>query len=215
MKIQVNHLLPVTLMLLLAGMTVWLQFAVESPSPRTDAAKDRHDPDAIGKKVTIAKLDQHGLAQYHLSAQRMVHYPDNDSMELIAPRFLKEDANARLTVTASKGVLYQENKEAHFYDNVELVRGVKVDRAAKSSPRCLQQPAQDPCDGGVTGKDSLQIRTQYMQVFLERGMARTDRAVNIVNGPSTLSGTGMEYQRETGRLSLLSGVKGSFHVQKK
>ena len=190
MKIQINHLLPVTLMLLLAGMSIWLQYAIDSPSPRTDSAKHRHDPDAIGKNVTIAKMDQRGLAQYHLSAERMVHYPDNDSMELIAPRFIRQDAGTELTVSAAKGVLYQENKEARFYDNVELVRG-------------------------VTGKDSLQIRTQYMQVFLELGIARSDRAVTIVNGPSTLSGTGMEYQRETGRLSLLAGVKGSFHVQKK
>ena len=214
MKIQINHLLPVALMLLLGAMTFWLQFAIESPS-LTEPAKYRHDPDSIGEEVTIARLDQRGIAQYHLSAKRMVHYPDNDSMELTAPRFLKIDANAELTVTASKGVINQEIKEARFYDNVELVRRpITVDRAAKSSPRCLQQPARDPCDGGLPGKDSLQIRSQYMQVFMDRGIARTDRAVTIVNGPSTLSGTGMEYQRETGRLSLQSGVKGSFHVPK-
>jgi len=214
MKIQFNHLLPVALMLMLGGMTIWLQYAIESP-PQTEPAKNRHDPDAIGKNVTISRLDQRGIAQYHLSAERMLHYPDNDSMELFAPRFLKKDAIAELTVTANKGVLTQENKEARFYDNVELVRRPFNDRAAKSSPRCLQQPAQDPCDGGLTAdKDTLRIRTQYMQVFLEQGVARTDRAVTIVNGPSTLSGTGMEYERETGRLRLLSGVKGSFHVQK-
>jgi lipopolysaccharide export system protein LptC len=191
MKIQVSHLLPVTLMFLLAGMTLWLQYAVESPSPGTDTAKDRHDPDAIGKMVTIAKLDLHGLAQYHLSAERIVHYPDNDSLELIAPRFIRQDAGNELTVTADKGVLYQESKEARFYDNVEMVR----------------HP--------LAGIDALQIRTEYMQVFMELGVARSDRAVNIVNGPSTLSGTGMEYRRDTGRFSVLSGVKGSFHVQKK
>ena len=189
MKIQFNHLLPVALMLLLGGMTIWLQYAIESP-PQPEPAKHRHDPDAIGEKVTLSRLDQRGIAQYHLSAERMLHYPDNDSIELIAPRFLKKDATAELTVTANKGVIYQENKEARFYDNVELVR----------------RP--------LAGNGTLRIRTQYMQVFLERGVARTDRAVSIVNGPSTLSGTGMEYQRETGRLSLLSGVKGSFHVQK-
>ena len=194
MKIQFNHLLPVALMLLLGGMTIWLQYAIESP-PQPEPAKHRHDPDAIGEKVTLSRLDQRGIAQYHLSAERMLHYPDNDSIELVAPRFLKKDATAELTVTANKGVVYQENKEARFYDNVELVRRPLI-------------------VGDLPSQDTLRIRTQYMQVFLERGVARTDRAVSIVNGPSTLSGTGMEYQRETGRLSLLSGVKGSFHVRK-
>ena len=188
MKNQVNHLLPVALMLLLGGMTFWLQHAIESP-PATESANNGHVPDAIGKKVIIARLDQRGIAQYHLTADRMVHYPDDDSMELTEPRFLKKDSDAELTVMASRGVVNQEIKEARFYDNVQLVR----------------RP--------LTG-DPMQIHTQYMQVFLERGIARTDRAVTIINGLSTVSGTGMEYERDTGRLSLLSAVKGSFHVQK-
>ena len=68
--------------------------------------------------------------------------------------------------------------------------------------------------GRAGDEDSLQIRTQYMQVFMDKGVARTDRAVNIVNGPSTLAGTGMEYERESGHLTLLSAVKGKFNAPK-
>ena len=189
MKARISHLLPVMLMLLLGAMTLWLQFAIET-RPAVESAKNRHDPDALAEKVTISRLDGSGLAQYHLVAEKMVHYPDNDSMELTAPRFRKKDATAELTVTARRGIINQEIKEARFYDNVELVR----------------RP--------VARGDSLQIRTQYMQVFMDRGIARTDRNVNIVNGPSTLSGTGMEYERDTGRLTLLSGVKGRFNAPK-
>ncbi len=188
MKNQVNHLLPVALMLLLGGMTFWLQYAIES-SPPTESANKSHVPDAIGKKVAIARLNLQGVTQYHLRADSMAHFPDDDSMELTAPRFIKNGIDAEFTVTANRGVVNQEIKEARFYDNVQLVRR--------------------PLSG-----DSLQIHTQYMQVFMELGIARTDRAVTIVNGTSTLSGTGMEYERDTGRLSLLSAVKGSFHVQK-
>ena len=121
MKHRVNHLLPVALMLLLGAMTYWLQFAIEA-TPQTESASNSHEPDAIGKKVTIARMDLRGIAQYHLSAERMVHYPDDDSMELTAPRFLKKDATAEITVTANKGVINQETKEARFYDNAELLR---------------------------------------------------------------------------------------------
>lgn len=189
MKSRFNHLLPVALMLLLGAMTLWLRFAIEAP-PALDPGKNRHDPDAVVDNVTITRMDERGNAHYHLSATRMLHYPDNDSMELSAPRFVKKDANAELTVTAGRGIINQEVKEARFHDNVELVR-----RPAK-------------------GKDALTIRTQYMQVFMDREVARTDREVAIVNGASTLTGTGMEYEKKTGRLTLLSAVKGSFHVQK-
>ena len=110
--------------------------------------------------------------------------------QLTAPRFHKKDASVELTVSARRGTINQEVKEARFYDNVQLIRRPDA------------------------GADILQIRTQYMQVFMDKGVARTDRAVNIVNGPSTLAGTGMEYERESGHLTLLSAVKGKFNAPK-
>ena len=190
MSDRFNHLLPIALMLLLGIMTLWMLLVIQAPLP-AGAEPNRHDPDSIAENVNIARMDEHGYPQYHLSAQRMLHYPENDSMDLVAPRFTRKDESAVLTVIADKGVIKQELKEAFFYDNVELLR----------------QPH--------AGSDRLQIRTQYMQVFMDQEIARTDRAVSIVNGASTLSGTGMEYQRKSGRLNLHSSVKGSFHVQKK
>jgi len=190
MKSRLNHLLPVALMFLIGAMTLWLRFTMEAP-PAGDPGKNRHEPDGIAENVTIARMDERGDAQYHVSATRMVHYPDNDSMELTAPKFHRTDANADLTVVADHGTINQEVKEARFNDNVELVR----------------HPS--------NGKDLLTIRTQYMLVFMDRETARTDRDVFIVNGASTLTGTGMEYEKQTGKLTLLSAVKGNFHVQKK
>ncbi len=190
MSDRFNHLLPIALTLLLGLMTLWMLVAIQAPPP-AEAERNRHDPDSIAENVNIVRMDERGYPQYHLSAQRMLHYPENDSMELVAPRFVRKDESAVLTVIADKGTIKQEIKEVFFYGNVELLR----------------QPH--------AGNDRLQIRTQYMQVFMDREVARTDRAVTIVNGASTLSGTGMEYERKTGRLSLLSSVKGSFHVQKK
>lgn len=190
MKGRFNHLLPVVLMLLIGAMTLWLRFTIEAPAI-VAPGKNRHDADAIAEKVTISRMDERGNAQYHVSASRMVHYPDNDSMELTSPKFYRIDPEAELTVTADRGIINQESKEARFHDNVELVR-----RPEK-------------------GKDLLTIKTQYMLVFMDREAARTDREVSIVNGPSTLTGTGMEYEKKTGRLTLMSAVRGSFHVQKR
>jgi lipopolysaccharide export system protein LptC len=190
MKSRVSHLLPIILMLLLGAMTLWLRVAIEA-TPSVDPGRNRHDPDAIVEKVQTVKLDERGRPQYRLSAQRLLHYPDNDSMELIEPRFTRSDANAALTVTAKRGTLNQDQKEGQFYGDVDL----------KREPR--------------NGKDTMRVQTQYMQILMDREIARTDRAVTVSQGPSTLSGVGLEYDRRSGTLALLSEVKGSFHANKR
>ena len=190
MKSRLNHLLPVALMFLIGAMTLWLRFSTETPSA-IEAGRPGHEPDGIAEHVEIVRMDERGDAEYHVSATRMAHFPDNDSMELTAPRFYRNDAKADLNVSADRGIINQQTQEARFHDNVELVR----------------RPA--------NGKDLLTIRTQYMLVFMDRETASTDRNVSIVNGASTLTGTGMTYEKKTGQLTLLSSVKGNFRVQKK
>jgi lipopolysaccharide export system protein LptC len=59
------------------------------------------------------------------------------------------------------------------------------------------------------------VHTEYLHVIPERDLARTDRRVTIMEGSSRLSGVGMEYDRGSGELRLLSAVKGTFDAKKK
>lgn len=190
MKSRVNHLLPIILLLLLGAMTLWLRVSIETTTS-FEPGRNRHDPDAIVENVRTVKLDERGRPQYHLSAKRLLHYPDNDSMELIQPRFTRNDANAALTVTANRGTLNQEQKEGQFFGDVDLRRESRG------------------------SKDALRVQTQYMQLLMDREIARTDRAVTVTQASSTLSGVGLEYDRKSGKLALLSEVKGSFYANKR
>lgn len=190
MKTRVTHVLPLALMLLLAGLTLWLNYAIEAP-PAPEPGRNRHDPDAVVEKFSVTGLDARGAVQYRISAARMVHFPDDDSSELVAPQIAKKDRDSALVVVADRGRVTRDHEEAHFYDNVELVRT------------------------GPPGSDELRVRTQYLQVLVKQDIARTDKVVTITHGPSTLSGVGMEYNRQTGRLTLLSNVKGSFDAKRK
>jgi lipopolysaccharide export system protein LptC len=153
-------------MLLLGGMTLWLRQAIEGPqaAPR---AERKHDPDSVVEKFTVTRLDETGAREAVLSAERMIHYGDDDSIELVSPRLLRNDAEAVLSVRAARGVVTHDYEEAHFYDNVLL------ERKELASP------------------ESLEVRTQYMHALIAKDLLRSDRRVTITRGTSQLAGTGL------------------------
>jgi lipopolysaccharide export system protein LptC len=186
MNSRLTHALPIVLMLLLAGLTLWLQHAIEAPQvQRTDRA--RHEPDALVDKFTVTEFGADGRPAARLSANAMVHFADDDSTELSLPQLVKTDPGVTMTVRADRGIVTRDYENAYFYDNVQLARsGEDTDR--------------------------LQLRTEFLHVMVGEDLVRTDRPVTITRGESTLSGTGLEYDRKTGRLSLLSSVKASFNA---
>lgn len=48
---------------------------------------ERHTPDFFLTSVQIRAMDENGALQHRMSAARIVHYSDDDSSELLEPRF--------------------------------------------------------------------------------------------------------------------------------
>jgi lipopolysaccharide export system protein LptC len=78
--------LPVGLLLLVAALAVWLNNAVQGVPPKNDGSK-RHDPDMMVENFVAKQFGMDGKIRYTLAAQKMVHYPDDDTSQLTAPRF--------------------------------------------------------------------------------------------------------------------------------
>jgi lipopolysaccharide export system protein LptC len=185
MMSRIAYAWPFVLMLLLGGLTLWLRQVIDTPGGDATAQR-RHDTDGVVENFTVTRLDKNGLREAQISAQRMVHFADGEATELYSPRLEKSGAGVTLRVRAQRGVVSRDYQDARFYDDVELLR------QSDSSP------------------DTLQVRTQFLQVLIDAEILRTDRPVVLTQGGSTISGVGMEYDRKTGRLVLLSGVKASF-----
>jgi len=184
-RIRVSNLLPLLLVLFLAALTLWLRVAVETPAGG-DSGHRRHDPDAIVDNFTVTRLDEQGRAQYSLDARQMIHFADDDSTELSAPRFVRHGDGPAVTITADRGTVSHAGDEAFLHGNVLVVRAAT--------------PAQS----------ELRIRTNYLHVLAEKNIARTNEAVTITEGKSVLAGIGMEYDRQENRLELHSHVRGTF-----
>jgi lipopolysaccharide export system protein LptC len=185
MRWNYTRFLPIALMFALAMLTFYLDRAVREEE-RHPALK-RHDPDYIVHNFTAVTFDSAGVAESMLSAQKMVHYPDDDSTELDAPRLVRTKPDEpRVTVRADRGTLSSEGQEIFLYDNVRLVR-----------------------EAGA-GRPEARMSTSFLHVVQPRSLARTDRPVLLEEASRSLAGRGMEYNYGSGQLVLHADVRGRF-----
>jgi lipopolysaccharide export system protein LptC len=189
-RARVSSLFPLLLMLALAAASFWLERAVQAPA-LDQSGRMRHDPDFIAEDFGITKMDATGKPEYVLSAARMVHYPDDDSTDIVAPRLVqRNDDNAPIVIRADRGQISSRGEDAKLYGNVVVVREASQ------------------------GRSEMRVQTEYLQVFPDHDLARTDKPVIVTEGDSRLSGVGMEFNNKTRQFALLSQVRGTFDVVK-
>ena len=187
---RVSHLFPLLLMLALAAASLWLERTVQAPE-RDNSGKSRHDPDFVAEEFGITKIGASGKPEYVLSAARMLHYPDDDSTDIVAPRLVqRHDDAAPVIIRADRGTIAKNGAEASFHGNVVVVR-----------------------EAG-RGKSELRVQTEYLQIVPDGDLARTDKPVIITEGRSRLSGVGLEFNNKTRQFALLSQVRGTFDAGK-
>jgi lipopolysaccharide export system protein LptC len=180
-----TRLFPLGLMLVLAALTFYLDRAVNEED--THPALRRHDPDYIVVNFTTTSYNREGSPESTLSAEKMVHFPDDDTTELTAPRVVQtKPEQPKVTVRADRGKLSRDGEDIFLYDNVVLHR-----------------------EAGA-GKAAATMTTDYLQVVRDRSIARTDREVKITEDGRALSGRGMEYNNETRHFTLQNDVRGRF-----
>lgn len=188
MRLASTRLFPLVLMLALALLSFWLERAAREdpaqPGPR------RHDPDYSAQVFTITDYGRAGAAESTLSAARMVHFPDDDSTELVAPRLVQtRPGEPRLELSAERGLLSEDGAEMFLHDNAVLVRA-----ALAETPE-------------------VRMESSFLHVLRARSLVRTDREVRISQLGRSLVGLGMEYDNQARQLALHAEVRGSFAVQ--
>jgi lipopolysaccharide export system protein LptC len=169
----------------LALLTFWLERTVQE-DPRPPQLR-RHDPDYIVDNFTTTMYSREGAAESVLSAEKMLHYPDDDSTELFSPRVVQAKPDEpRYTVRADRGALSREGDEIFLYDNVVLVREADA------------------------GQPEARMTTDFLHILRDRSLVRTDKPVKIVEGARSLTGRGMEYNNESRELRLANDVVARF-----
>lgn len=191
MKLSATRLFPLLLMLALAGLTFWLELMMREEEGMRPSTR-RHDPDYVVDRLMHTRFNAQGAAESILAAEKMLHFPDDDSTDLVAPRLVQTKANQpRVTVTADRATLSQDGEELFLYDNVLVVR----------------EPG--------AGQPETRMRTSFLQVARAQSVLRTDRDVVITEADRVLSGRGMEYNNDSRQFYLRERVRGRYRPAKR
>ncbi len=191
MRPSATRLFPLLLMLALAGLTFWLERTVRVEEGAHPSLR-RHDPDYVVDKLNHTRFNAQGAVESTLAAVKMLHYPDDDSTDLVAPRLVQTKPNEpRVTLTADRGALSQDGEEVFLYGNVLVVR-----------------------EGGAE-RPETRMNTSFLHLVRGQSVIRTDREVVITEEDRVLSGRGMEYHNDSKQLFLRERVRGHFEPRKK
>jgi len=181
---------PVMLLAAVAGVTVWLDRQLQPPE-HTGESKARHDPDYIAENFSATRTGPDGGPRYTLSARRMVHYPDDDTTYLDAPKLVNfRDSRVAVTVTSKNAMLSSNGENVYLTDNVRLVRSAYAD------------------------KSEMTMLTSYLHVVPDDDIAETDKPVHIQDANTLITSVGLEFNNRTRILKLLSNVRGRYEKPK-
>ena len=170
--------LPLVVLALLVGLTLWLNQLVQAPQSRADGSR-RHDPDLVVQNFNARKLGEDGRVLYTLAAKKMVHYPDDDSAHLESLTMEAfEPGQPKLTVTADRGRLEQGGDRVWIESNVVITR----DPDPKTGP--------------------LRVTTEQLLVLPDAGIARTSSEVHMQSATGRADAGGLELDNKARTLKL-------------
>jgi len=182
---------PIVLLAAVAAVTVWLDRQIQPPEAASNG-RARHDPDYIVDNFTITRIGPDGAVRYKLNARRMLHYPDDDTTSLEAPKLVNfRGADVTVTATAKTATLSSNGENAYLNDDVRLVRAAYAEHS------------------------ELTVATTWLHVIPDDGIAKTDKPVRIHDANTLITSDGLEFDNETHILKLLSNVRGRYEKKRK
>jgi len=181
MKHASASLLPLMLLAFLAALTFWLERTTQFDNGHRDG-KGRHDPDFIVDNFTVRRFNTDGGLQYVQTAQKMLHYADDDSTDVVAPTLDYFGEIQQTHISARQARLGPAGKEVRLFDDVRMVRK------------------------GTTDRPELVVTTSEMFVYPDEESARGVKPVTLAEGRSIVNGTGFEANNRTQIFKLMGRV---------
>lgn len=177
MKDRSSMFVPLTLMMLLVGITYWIKHVMEGSAK---SSLMRHDPDYIISHFNIRKFDINGMLQHTLIAEKMTHYPDDDTTLVIGPHLISH-RSPQTEIFAQQALVSKDSKEIDFIDDVRVVRQAIN---AHAHPTLME--------------------TRLLKVFPDDETGYTLTPVVIKQGKSIVNGSRLEINNKSG-ISVLHG----------
>lgn len=183
MKERLRSWLPLLPLLLLLAATYWLNLQVQSAASVAKKSQ-RHDPDYIIDNFTATTLDEQGKIRFVMSATKMLHYPDDDTTHLEAPRVVSLSAERPpLRMSAQNGEISRKGEEIFLRNDVVIVR-----------------PAYE-------NRSELTFTSNYLRVLPNKDLITSNQPVTMIDARTNLKAIGMELDNKARTIKFLSQVK--------
>lgn len=182
--------LPVLLMGLLALATYLLarNTPVFGPAPEPRAAT--HQADYFMRRFSIKSFDAQGRLKSEVIGVEGRHYPDTDTMEIDQPRIVAFNARGDTTVaTAQRAVSNADGSQVQLIGDAVVTREPTADAGGRARPR-------------------MQIRSEFLHVFVNTEQVRTHKPVVLVRGNDQFSADRMDYDNLDLVMNLEGRVRG-------
>ena len=120
---QFENFFYIAILGLVGLLSIWLQTEIRDENPATVDFLNRHDPDYYIENFTATGMNEVGQRAYILQAERMAHFPDDDSALLDNPHLIEfaEGAAPRHTY-AKSGWLAGGGDELLLEGDVKIVQ---------------------------------------------------------------------------------------------
>lgn len=148
---------------------------------------DNHFIDAFINNFTLTSTDETGSPAYTLKADRLEHYNDQDTSQIIKPIINIPQQDNHWLITADFGEIDNKQSIIKLHDNVVMKQ--------------------------LVSDDIFELKTQAMTIDTQSQIIESDQTVKIWNGSLKLVSKGMHYNNASQQLKLLSDVDGIYVPQ--
>ena len=183
--------LPVLIMGLLALGTWWL--VRNAPKPVTSATQKvaQHEADYFLKDFVIKNFEASGRLKNRLAGTTAEHFPDNDTLEIDAPRMLSITPDGRQTKGQSQRALSNgDGSEVQMFGEAVIHREpVVASTTRKAAP-------------------AMQIESEFLQFWTNDERVSTNKPVVMTRGADRFTGDSMKYTHLDQILEMQGRVKG-------
>jgi lipopolysaccharide export system protein LptC len=172
---------------LIAALTAW-ELLHEEPTRLHSTGSSKRTADYFMEDFTSTVMDQEGLPLYRLTGTYMVHYPDNDTVDITAPHVVfYQQAAARWDVVAERGLTNSRGDEIYLLGKVVIHQL------------------------GANSKNSrMKILTRDVRVEPAEKYAETHQPATLLDSLGKTDAVGARVYLKEGRVELLSQVRGDY-----
>jgi lipopolysaccharide export system protein LptC len=121
---QLESLLYISILGLVGLGGIYLQNSLIEEEPEEQNFSQRHDPDYYIENFVATGLDENGQRRFVLKADRMAHFPDDDTALLDMPHIVQYEVGfAPRHTYADSGWMNSTGDEILMTDNVRVIIG--------------------------------------------------------------------------------------------